>query len=124
MTFYAPVDLRISPWEKPHLDSMPKTDPLRVFLPLYDAYPRLARQAHTSDARLSPVVMNVSKVPEDVLMVIAGINILVHEQETFVARVRRESMDRHLEKRVEVLKEGFHGWMECGYCPLGARRHC
>lgn len=115
LTFYAAIELRLSPWEKPHPDSMPKKDPFRVFLPLYDAYPRLARQEHLQDARLSPVLMNVSRVPDDVLMVIPGIDILVHEQETFVDRIRRESMERHLGKRMEVMKieEAFHGWMEC-----------
>lgn len=114
LTFYAPIDLRISPWEKPHPDSMPKKDPSRVFLPLYDSYPRLARQAHMQDARLSPVVMDVGRVPEDILMVIPGIDILVHEQETFAERIGRESRERRLVRRVEVLKidEAFHGWIE------------
>lgn len=123
LTFYAAIDLRLSPWEKPHPDSMPKKDPFRVFLPLYDAYPRLARQKHMQDARLSPVVMDVSRVPDDVLMVIPGIDILVHEQETFVDRIRQESAERHLGKRVEVMKieEVFHGWMEC-QCSLPCDR--
>lgn len=120
LTFYAAIDLRLSPWEKPHPDSMPKTDPFRVFLPLYDAYPRRARQDHMEDARLSPAVMDVSRVPRDVLMVIPGIDILVHEQEMFVERIRKESGERGLDKRVEVLKieEAFHGWMECEWSLL------
>lgn len=115
LTFYAAIDMRIPPWEKPHPDSMPKWDPASVFLPLYDTYARLAGPEHLQDPRLSPVLMDVGKVPYDVLMVIPGIDILVHEQEVFVDRVRRESEARDLEKRIEVLKieEAFHGWMEC-----------
>ncbi|ETN36519.1 uncharacterized protein HMPREF1541_08797 [Cyphellophora europaea CBS 101466] len=114
VTFYAPLELRLPPWEKPHPPSIPQKDPMRVFLPLYDAYARLAGVEHQENPRLSPVVMDVTMVPDDVLLVIPGIDILVHEQETFVERVRKEATEKGLEKRVEVLKieEAFHGWME------------
>lgn len=114
LTFYAAIELRLSPWQKPHPRSMPKRDPFSVFLPLYDEYARLAKRKHLEDPRMSPILIEAGRVPGDVLMVVAGIDILVHEQEVFVERLRRESREMGLEKRVEVLKieEAFHGWME------------
>ncbi|KAF4983983.1 hypothetical protein FZEAL_737 [Fusarium zealandicum] len=55
-TFYAAIDLRLKPWEKPHPPDMPKKDPAAVFLPLFDAYASPARAKHLEDPRLSPVM--------------------------------------------------------------------
>jgi acetyl esterase/lipase len=114
VTFYAAIDLSVPPWEKPKSGRFPAFDPLAVFLRLYDAYPRLARGVEGRNPRLSPAYLPVERVPGDVLMIVAGIDILVEEQKGFVERVRRESGERGLVRRVEsvVFEEGFHGWIE------------
>ena len=88
-----------------------------IFLPLFDAYPRLARKEHMDDPRLSPILLDVRQVPKDVLMVVAGIDILVHEQQEFLERVREEIKGMGEEGAawsIEELyiEEAFHGWME------------
>ena len=49
-------------------------------------------------------------------MVLAGIDILAHEELTFIERLRREAHDKGIrnEMRFEamVFEKGFHGWLE------------
>jgi hypothetical protein len=50
------------------------------------------------------------------LLIIAGIDILLHEQLMFVERVKRDLAERGQDgkRRVEgkVFENGFHGWLE------------
>ncbi|KAM5343193.1 hypothetical protein ACJ41O_014159 [Fusarium nematophilum] len=117
-TFYASIDLRLSPWEKPHPANMPKNDPARMFLPLFDSYPAPARAKHFEDPRLSPVLAKRETLPERMLLVVPGIDILVAEQTEFAERVNEEDeVDMDWERevpRVELMheKDLFHGYLE------------
>ncbi|KAF5252425.1 hypothetical protein FANTH_2561 [Fusarium anthophilum] len=112
-TFYAVIDFRLSPWEKPHPDNMPKNDPAKVFLPLFDAYAAPARAKHFEDPRLSPVLSEKESLPERILLVVPGIDILVAEQTEFAERINNEDGSRE-GQRVEILheKDLFHGYLE------------
>lgn len=119
-SFYAVMEQRISPWEKPRPAKMPKSDPTAVLMPLFDAYPAKARRAHMNDPRLSPVLANRETLPRRMLMVIAAIDILVEEQMSLVERVREEdlrdsSMEGQQRIGVVVEEDGFHGYLEREY---------
>jgi hypothetical protein len=71
-----------------------------------------------SNPRLSPIVAELDTLPKDILFVIAAIDILAHEQLTFIERVKGEIEERGGEnetgRRVvsKVFDKGFHGWLE------------
>ncbi|KAI1042409.1 hypothetical protein LB505_004407 [Fusarium chuoi] len=112
-TFYAAIDFRLSPWEKPLPANMPKNDPAKVFLPLFDAYAAPARSKHFEDPRLSPVLSQMESLPERILLVVPGIDILVAEQTEFAERINNDDGIREVQ-RVEILheKDLFHGYLE------------
>lgn len=114
---YFQIDLRLAPWEKPRPSNFPKTDPMAVLLPLYDSYAGSVRQAHMHDTRLNPILKPIEDLPANILLVIPGIDILVHEQLSFVERVKAELKASGLEheRAVEgvVFEKAFHGWFEC-----------
>ncbi|KAF7548667.1 hypothetical protein G7Z17_g6895 [Cylindrodendrum hubeiense] len=114
ITFYAPVDLRLKPEDKPRPANFPKRDPAAVLLPLFDAYASQARANHLNDPRLSPVLAKRETLPERMLLVIPAIDIVVVEQMAFVERVNSEDEQNGETPRVEVLyeEEGFHGYLE------------
>jgi hypothetical protein len=74
-----------------------------------------------TNPRLSPIVAELDTLPKDILLVIAAIDILAHEQLTFVERVKREIEERGGEevtgRRVvaKLFEKGFHGWTTCEY---------
>ncbi|KAF9767150.1 hypothetical protein IL306_000336 [Fusarium sp. DS 682] len=112
-TFYAVIDFRLSPWEKPHPDNMPKNDPAKLFLPLFDAYAAPARAKHFEDPRLSPVLAKAESLPESVLLVVPGIDILVAEQTEFAERINREGGEKGAQRVVFLYeKDLFHGYLE------------
>ncbi|QDS71719.1 hypothetical protein FKW77_008620 [Venturia effusa] len=115
VTFYAPIDLRMPPAGKPKPPKFPKKDPLKILMPLFDAYAQPVRAKNIANPRLSPILSNVTKLPNDMLLVIAGIDILAHEQLTFVERLKKDLEERGEQgRRIEakVYDEGFHGWLE------------
>ncbi|KAJ9667779.1 hypothetical protein H2201_001965 [Coniosporium apollinis] len=112
VTFYAPVDLRLPPQSKPIPPNYPTRDPLSYLLPLYDAYAGPSRTANLSNPRLHPILAAADTLPRDMLFIIPTIDILLHEQLTFVERLKRETegSGRRIESR---LVEGqWHGWAE------------
>lgn len=118
VTYYAAIDLRLAPWEKPKGFGMPKKDPAEVLLPLFDLYPRLVRARESTNPRFAPIVAEVETLPGRMLLIVPGIDILVHEQLTFVERVRGEieGSERLKGKKSingSVYDKGFHGWVEC-----------
>ncbi|KIW05571.1 uncharacterized protein PV09_03446 [Verruconis gallopava] len=122
VTFYAPVDLRLKPVDKPRPDNFPKRDPMAVFLPLYDAYAGPVRAENMENPRLSPILSDVGRLPERMLLIVPAIDILVHEQLTFVERVQRELVENGLDKQgrsceAHVVEGAFHGWLELPYLP-------
>jgi acetyl esterase/lipase len=127
VTFYGVMDLRFKPEEKPKPAHFPKKDPAVVLFPLMDAYAAPARAVNMDNPRLSPIVSKLETLPENMLLVVPAIDILVHEQLTFVERVKEE-IERDLVegkkgRRVEalVIEKGFHGWVECKFLFLEFR---
>jgi hypothetical protein len=101
---------------------MPKSDPLRILHPLYDSYAAAARPAQHGNPRFSPYVAPHDRLPENMLFVVPAIDILVHEQLTFVERVKAEAdADKRTatveSRRIEALyvehKNAFHGYLNC-----------
>ncbi|CAG9976197.1 unnamed protein product [Clonostachys byssicola] len=109
VTFYASIDLRIPPWEKPKPARFPKTDPLAFLLPLFDSYPGPVRASHAGDPRMSPVIARGETLPPRMLMAIPAIDILVGEQQELAERLNAEQPGR---VEVYVEPEGFHGYLE------------
>ncbi|ORY12594.1 alpha/beta hydrolase fold-domain-containing protein [Clohesyomyces aquaticus] len=120
--FYTPLDLRITPPEKPRPANFPSKDPMAVLIPLYTSYyaaPIMQQEAQ--NPRLNPIVAEVGDLPRDMLFIVPEIDILVHEQLSFVERVRGE-LERGgdggtRERRVDakVIERAFHGWVECTF---------
>jgi acetyl esterase/lipase len=113
--FCAVINLQLKPQEKPVPPNFPTKDPLKWLFPLYDCYAAAARTEHMNDPRMSPFVASVDSLPENIWVGVAGIDILVHEQLTFLERVKAElDMDeKHKGRRAEVLydEKGFHGYL-------------
>lgn len=121
ITFYAVVDQRVSPWQKPRPEKMPspKSDPMGFLMPLFDSYPSKARTDHLDDPRLSPVLAKRATMPDRMLMVIPMIDILVAEQMDFVQSMREQHVKsggncEGEENWLQVVEEeeGFHGYLE------------
>lgn len=112
------IDLRVPSAEKPKPPNFPKKDPLEILMPLFDAYAQPARTKNMASPRFAPTLSDISKLPNDMLLIIAGIDILALEQLTFVERVKKDIEARgENERRIEanVYDKGFHGCLECGY---------
>ncbi|CAM1510582.1 Fc.00g009170.m01.CDS01 [Cosmosporella sp. VM-42] len=121
ITFYAPIDLRLKPGDKPRPEGFPKIDPLGVFLPLFDAYASQARERQMDNPRLNPTLIEREDLPEKIFMVVPQMDILVDEQVAFANRINGEDgNDEAFEgpPRVELLfeNEGFHGYLELPDC--------
>ena len=109
------LELRLTPWEKPRSEKLPKNDPMDVFLPLFDSYPGPVRADNMTNPRMSPILSDVDKLPERMLLVVPEMDILVHEQLTFVERVKKEIEEKRLDGRsceALYLEDAFHGWLE------------
>jgi len=69
------------------------------------------------DARLSPILKSIKDLPDNILCVVAGIDIVTHEQLSFIERVKSEldSSDQPSDRTLEavVFDNAFHGWFEC-----------
>lgn len=117
ITHYAVVELRLSPWQKPVPEKMPKKDPLSFLQPLFDSYAVGARSKHINDPRLSPMLANRETLPSRMLMIVAEIDILLEEQTIFSKRINEEDERAGWvgKPRIETMfaPEGFHGWVEC-----------
>lgn len=117
VTFYGALDLRLEPGMKPKPVNFPKSDPLEVLLPLFDAYAQLARSTHMADPRLHPTLAKRETLPGKILLVVAAIDILYEEQMAFKERVNEEARRDCDADMVEtfVVEEGFHGYLEGEY---------
>ncbi|KAF1984449.1 alpha/beta-hydrolase [Aulographum hederae CBS 113979] len=121
VTFYASIDLRIPAADKKEKNKakLLKHDPLAFMLPLFDCYASRAPEGSQNDPRLHPILAKVETLPERMLLVVAGIDIIVEDQMTFAKRVKEEleevqtvegAMGREME--VLYLENAFHGWLE------------
>jgi len=81
-----------------------------------DVYAGPTRPAEQSNPRLHPILADANTLPEDMLFVIPAIDILVHEQLTFVERLKHDlsSVAGGETRRIESMwfERGFHGWLE------------
>ena len=115
VTFYAPLDLRSEPGKKPRPTALPKNDPAAPMFPLFDSYATEARKQHFHDPRLSPMIAERYTLPEKILLVVPGLDILVHEQMEFADWKNTEDMQEgRITPRIEVLYDAkaFHGYLE------------
>ncbi|KAK4895105.1 hypothetical protein LTR27_006711 [Elasticomyces elasticus] len=111
VTLFAPVDLRIPPWQKRKPEGFPKYDVTFPLQPLFDLYAGEAREGgHAEDARLSPILTDPEKLPDDILMIVPTMDILLDEQVAFA-----EKLLHCKGKRVGLmLFEGqLHGFIDC-----------
>lgn len=89
-------------------------------MPLYDAYAAgCVEDNRKSDAHLSPMFKSAEDLPRHLLLVVPAIDILLHEQLSFLERLKRDVEEDGIktERRFEsiVFEKGFHGWLE-GMC--------
>ncbi|KAK3319108.1 lipase/esterase [Apodospora peruviana] len=118
VTFYASINLHLSPGEKPP-PQLPKgkKDPMRFLYPLFDSYAAKAKKDDGNNQRLSPYFADLKDLPGDMLLVVPGIDLVVREQLGFVERLRgeieRDTEGRYKGRRVEALfvEKGFHGYL-------------
>lgn len=89
--FYAPVDLRLPPWEKPKPANFPEQDPLAFVLPLMDSYAGPEREKYWDSPLLHPILADIESLPRNILFLSAKIDILLHEQTVFVSRLQEEA---------------------------------
>jgi acetyl esterase/lipase len=106
------MELRLGPQEKPKPEGFPKTDPLAFLIPLFDAYASPARKENIENPRLSPILASVGTLPKDVLMIVPMMDILLHEQLTFLKRVQDEARPGQ-QIEAKLFKDQLHGWSEC-----------
>ncbi|KAF6813525.1 lipase esterase family [Colletotrichum sojae] len=115
VTYYAPVDLRPRPEKKPRPANLPATDPMSFMLPLYDSYAAPAKAENWENPRMSPCLSREESLPERMLLVVAAIDITVHEQLTFVERVKREREEKGKDGgtfEASYVEDAFHGCLE------------
>ena len=85
-------------------------------MPLFDAYPSPVREQTMQDARLNPILKSIDDLPENILFIVAAIDIAAHEQLTFIERIKADAEssegDKHRKFEAMVFEKGFHGWLE------------
>jgi acetyl esterase/lipase len=116
VTFYASIDLRTKPEEKSYpADVVPPSEPFAVLSPLYDSYPASVRAENLNNPRMSPILSSVDRLPRDMMLVIAHIDILTNDQLKFVERVKAdfERDPKNIGRRIEVIydRNGFHAYL-------------
>src|ERR1700749_4316820 len=92
------MDPGLKPEEKPRPENFPKRDPTAVLLPLIDAYGASGRINHSNDPRFRPILAQLNTLPNDILLIVPSIDILVHEQLSFVERLKEDIMQNPIER--------------------------
>ncbi|KAK3115888.1 hypothetical protein LTR53_004332 [Teratosphaeriaceae sp. CCFEE 6253] len=118
VTLFAPVDLQVPPWEKRKPAGFPKFDVSLPLQPLFDLYASEARKSgYAKSPRLSPILADPSTLPDEVLMIVPTMDILLDEQLAFAERLRECEG-----KKVEVrLFEGqLHAFIDLPSFMIGA----
>lgn len=114
--FYTPVNFHLKPQEKPVPPNYPKNDPLSFLIPMFDSYAGPNRARDWNDPRLHPYIADVKSLPRDILFIVAAVDILAHEQLTFVERLKRDIAESkeevHTNVEARVWDKGFHAWLE------------
>jgi acetyl esterase/lipase len=114
VAYYASIDLRPKPSEKPRPEGFPTKDPLSFMVPLYDSYAASRRSENMENPRLNPIFADLDKLPEHMLFIIPTMDILVHEQLTLLQRLKNEAETKpgNEGRRIEAkyFEGQFHGW--------------
>ena len=88
-------------------------------MPLFDSYAGPIREDNLENPRLSPILAPLDKLPENMLLIIATMDILLHEQSTFIQRVKEEASKdpKYAGRRYEslLMENQLHGWTECSF---------
>ncbi|KAF6835346.1 lipase esterase family [Colletotrichum plurivorum] len=103
---------------------VPASGPYVILLPLYGSYAAPAKAENWEDPRMSPCLAREESLQERMLLVVAAIDITVHEQLTFVERVKRERDEQGKDGgSVEAphVEDAFHGCLEGDWRPLARR---
>ncbi|KAK2873721.1 hypothetical protein FQN49_002138 [Arthroderma sp. PD_2] len=147
VTFYAPVDLRKSPSDKPKPNDQP--DPLEILKPLFDAYPGPVRSRNMENSLMNPTLADISILPPRMAFVVPKVDILYEEQMLMIERLKAEAAklndptqrimatgigsvteaglrnhnfpirkDTYQISHLEF-PEGFHGWLEVPEIVIG-----
>jgi hypothetical protein len=77
--------------EKPQPKNFPRRNPTAVLLPLIDTYGASGRVNYSNDPRFRPILAQLNTLLNDILLIAPNINMLVHEQLTFVERLKKDS---------------------------------
>lgn len=113
---YAPINLHPPPQDKIKPPDYPTKDPLKFLLPLFDTYAGANRQQNWNSARLHPTLSAKSRLPKDILFIVAGKDILLYEQLKFVERIgseiRKAGEENNRSIEAEVYDKAIHGWLE------------
>lgn len=116
VTFYMIMDLRLKPEEKPKPVGFSGNNPFRFLYPLFDSYPAPVRTENIDNPCLSPIIAKIERLPGNILMVISGIDLVVHEQMTFIQTLKEEGQrdPKEAGRRFEMLydEKAFHGHLE------------
>ncbi|KAF1848320.1 alpha/beta-hydrolase [Cucurbitaria berberidis CBS 394.84] len=113
--FYPLVDARLKAEEKPVPLKFPTIDLLSFLMPMYDVYGGTNRTQHLRDPRLHSTLAKREVLPDNMLFVVAGIDILLHEQLVMAERLKKEmgnDGDGHRQAHVLLIENGFHGFLE------------
>lgn len=115
--FYPAIDLRLTPGQKPKPAGMSEADPFSWLYPLFDAYCTEARAENYSNPRLNPILASRETLPERLLLVSGGFDILLAEETAFTERVNEEDAKDGKDPRVELCVEPgqMHGYTEGMY---------
>ncbi|KAK5679994.1 hypothetical protein LTS10_007942 [Elasticomyces elasticus] len=109
VSLFAPVDLRVLPWHKRKPKRFPKYDVTFLLQPLFDLYASQAREVgHTQNPRLSPILADPEKLPDDILMIVPTMDVLLDEQLTFAEKLR-QCRSKRLD--VRLFEEQLHGFI-------------
>jgi hypothetical protein len=82
-----------------------------------DTYGASGRVNYSNDPRFRPILAQLNTLLNDILLIAPNINILVHEQLTFVERLKKDieknPIEREKGKRVEEVSiENWIPWLD------------
>ncbi|KAF2455310.1 hypothetical protein BDY21DRAFT_350399 [Lineolata rhizophorae] len=111
------IDLRVSAPQKRKPPNFPSTDPFPFLHALVDSYAFPAKPASDTDPRCNPILADLDMLPENILMNIAAVDILLYEQLEFIEKLKRQleaDPERNRGRKVEakVYDGQLHGWLE------------
>lgn len=122
------VDFRLPPWDKPKPPDFPAVDPLAILQPLFDAYAGPNRVRDMGNPLLHPTLADLSVLPQNVLFVVGGADILRDETVKMAERLEQEAEASNRERKIDTPDEAdgtatvvrmnvaegqIHGWTEC-----------